>query len=200
LNVSPFSFDSLLSPGCRFLLNPDLGDDPLRLAAQAALDGTVHKVPGLIPTDPQYLGGSLDGCLPQDDDSELLEQKRKSGMRFSPRQSHLSNSVLRPLAPGWPCVQKRLELAAIQVAPHLLLRMVVQSSLDFALGTRAFQILGMLNPTIKPLRLDIQLNLRDRPWFPKSQHMLIEIGILHDSPPFGGRVYRALLPTEIPEG
>ena len=97
-------------------------------------------------------------------------------------------------------MQKRLELAAIQVAPHLLLRMVVQSSLDFALGTRAFQILGMLNPTIKPLRLDIQLNLRDRPWFPKSQHMLIEIGILHDSPPFGGRVYRALLPTEIPEG
>jgi hypothetical protein len=30
--------------------------------------------------------------------------------------------------------------------------------------------------------------------------MLVEIGILHDSPPFGGQVYHALLPTEIPEG
>jgi hypothetical protein len=30
--------------------------------------------------------------------------------------------------------------------------------------------------------------------------MLVEIGILHDSPPFGGQVYHALLPTEIPQG
>jgi hypothetical protein len=27
-----------------------------------------------------------------------------------------------------------------------------------------------------------------------------EIGILHASPPFGGQVYHAVLPTEIPQG
>ena len=57
------------------------------------------------------------------------------------------------------------------------------------------------------LRLGIQFNLGERPRLPKFPHMLVEIGFLHDAPPFtpfwrwfGGGVYDALLPTEIPEG
>jgi len=128
-------------------------------------------------------------------------------MRFSPGQFNLPNPMLRAVDPRWPRLKKGLKLTGVQVAPDPLLCMVVQSPFDFALGTRPLQILGMLNPNIHSLRLNIHLDLTDRPRFSKTQYMLIEIGILHDSPPFtrlwrrfGGQVYHALLPTEIPQG
>jgi hypothetical protein len=121
-------------------------------------------------------------------------------MRFSPGKPYLPNAMFRAVDPRWPRMKKRLELTGVQVAPDPLLSMVVQSPLDFALGTWPLEIPGMLDPNIHPLRLNIQFDLRDRPRFSKPQYMLVEIGILHDSPPFGGQVYHALLPTEIPEG
>jgi len=58
-----------------------------------------------------------------------------------------------------------------------------------------------------PPRLDIQLNPRDRPRLSNSRVMLAAMGIIRSSHPFtrlwrwfGGEVYHALLPTEIPEG
>ncbi|MGB6377559.1 MAG: hypothetical protein WBG24_12630, partial [Syntrophobacteria bacterium] len=39
-----------------------------------------------------------------------------------------------------------------------------------------------------------------KPWIFNPQQMTVQVGIAHDSPPFGKRVYHHLLPTENPEG
>jgi len=79
-------------------------------------------------------------------------------------------------------VKKGLELTGVQVASRPLSGMVVQSSLRVALGAWPLEI-PVRNPNIRPLRLDIQFNPGDRPRCSTPQHMLIEIGILHGSPP-----------------
>jgi hypothetical protein len=78
--------------------------------------------------------------------------------------------------------------------------MVVQSPFGVALGAWPLQALGMVHPNVNPLCLNIKLDLSDKPRCAKTQQVLVEIGIFHDSPPFGGQVYHDLLPTEIPEG
>jgi hypothetical protein len=96
-------------------------------------------------------------------------------------------------------MQERLELTTVQMPPHPLLGMIMKRPLGSTLRTWPLQTLGMLDPDIHPLLFDIKLNLKHKPWIFNPQQMTVQLGIVHDSPPFGKRVYHHLLPTENPE-
>jgi hypothetical protein len=97
-------------------------------------------------------------------------------------------------------MQEGLELTTVQMPPHSLLGMIMKRPLGSTLRAWPLQTLGMLDPDIHPLLFDIELNLRHKPWISNPQQMTVQLGIAHDSPPFGKRVYHHLLPTENPEG
>jgi hypothetical protein len=58
----------------------------------------------------------------------------------------------------------------------------------------------VLDPDVHSLLFDIEFNIRHKPGILNKQQMTVQVGIAHDSPPFGKRVYHHLLPTENPEG
>jgi hypothetical protein len=132
-------------------------------------------------------------------DGETLKEQCEAGMRLSPWQSHLSDSVLRADNPWRPGMQEGLKLTAVQMSPHSFFGMIMQCALSSTFRARPLQTLGVLDPDIHPLLFDIELNLRHKPWIFNPQQMTVQVGIAHDSPPFGKRVYHHLLPTENPE-
>jgi hypothetical protein len=97
-------------------------------------------------------------------------------------------------------MQKRPELATVQVPPNPFLGMIVQPTLSSTLRAWPLQPLGVVDPDIHPLPVDVKLNIRNEPWIFETQQITIQIDIAHDSSPFGKRVYHTLLPTENPQG
>ena len=95
------------------------------LACEASGHGAMHQVPGFVPTNPQDLPGGLDAGLLEHLDGEGLEHHREPRMELSPRQAYPADPVLRALHPRRFCMQERLELAASQVAPAALGRVIM---------------------------------------------------------------------------
>jgi hypothetical protein len=79
-------------------------------------------------------------------------------------------------------MQKCLELAAIEVSPHSLFRVIVNWQQLTTDRTRPFLPTRMLDKYVDSLSFNGQINLRDGPWRLKAQKMAVKIGIVHGSP------------------
>jgi hypothetical protein len=156
-------------------------------------------MPGLVPTDAKNQPARLDSGVAQYLNGETLKEQGETGMRLSPWQVHLPDSVLGTDNPWRPGMQKGLKLTTVQMSPHSFFGMIMQCALSSTFRAWPLQTFGVLDPDIHSLLFDIELNLRDKPGIFNPQQMTVQVGIAHDSPPFGKRVYHHLLPTENPE-
>jgi hypothetical protein len=156
-------------------------------------------MPGLVPTDAKNQPARLDSGVAQYLNGETLKEQGETSMWLSPWQLHLPDSVLRADNPRRPGMQKGLKLTTVQMSPHSFFGMIVQRALSSTFRAWPLQTLRVLDPDVHSLPFDIELNLRDKPGIFNPQQMTVQVGIAHDSPPFGKRVYHHLLPTENPE-
>jgi hypothetical protein len=97
-------------------------------------------------------------------------------------------------------MQKGLKLTTVQMSPHSFFSMIMQRALSSTFRAWPLQTFRVFDPNVHSLLIDIELNLRDKPGIFNPQQMTVQLGIAHDSPPFGKRVYHHLLPTEKSEG
>jgi hypothetical protein len=156
-------------------------------------------MPGLIPTDAKNQPPRLDSGVAQYLNGETFKEQGETGMRLSPWQLYLPDSMLRADNPWRPSMQKGLKLTTVQMSPHSFFSMIMQRALSSTFRAWPLQTLGVLDPYINSLLFNIELHLRHKPGIFNPQQMTVQVGIAHDSPPFGKRVYHHLLPTENPE-
>ena len=166
----------------------------LSLFLQSPSDRPVHDMPGLIPTDPQYLGRTQNVARPQHINRQPLKKRCKSSFFLCPRQTHLPHSVLLAVNPRWPCMKKRHELTTIQMTPGPLRRMIVNWHHLSTLWTRPAQNFSMSSPNIYSLAVHVQFYTFYLPGQFKAQKIAIKLCILHDSSP-PGAILSYLLPT-----
>src|SRR4030042_5928257 len=110
----------------RLLIHTDPGTRPLPLGQQPSFDRTLHKVPCLVPTDPQNPSRPQDVTLPKHIDGQPLKQQREPGTFLRPRQSHLPYPVLSTVYSGRPGMKVRLKLTTVHMTPCPLRSMVIQ--------------------------------------------------------------------------
>src|SRR5262245_47243691 len=102
-----------------------------------------------------------------------------------------------------PGMQVGLELAAVQMAPHPFLGMVVHRQVPLTLRTGPARGVVVARPDIHSLLRDAQLHLRHRPWTRDSQQVAVQLDVAHGvRSPFDRdrtSAYPPLLPTPNPE-
>ena len=188
----------LASPGM-LLIDSKLGNDALGLGSQPSLHGPVHQMPGLVPADAKNPSTRLNMSVAQHLNGKPFKKQGEARTLLRPGKPYLAHSVFRANHPRRPGMQKRAKLTTVQMPPCALRGMIVQRALGSTLRAPPLKPLGVLNPDIDSLIFDIDFNLRHRPWSFKSQQMMVQFCIMHDSPPYWKRVYHNLLPTENPE-
>lgn len=77
-------------------------------------------------------------------------------------------------------MQKRPEAAAIEVAPHTLLVVVVQPDLLVTLGAGPLRLV-MLREDVDALLLHVELNAVNGPWLLQPEQLAIQVSVTHPS-------------------
>ena len=170
--------------GNRFLVHPKLFGQHRFLGRLAAPHGAFHQVPRLIPANAQERCRVLDVGGTQHVDRQGLEHLRETTAFFCPRQSHLSNPVIVAIDSRRGRVQVSHELAAIQMAPRALGKVIVNRAVGAALRAGKAGSFRMFDVHINVLFRHIKLNPFHSPWRAQAEQMLVQILAFHRAPPW----------------
>jgi hypothetical protein len=165
--------------GSGLLVDTDVADAAAALALEAALNGPLHHVPNLVPAHPQDTRGAKHVRLVKHVDDEPLEHRREAAAGLGPRQTRRLHAMRGAFHSRRPGVEVRLELAAIEVAPGPLGRVVVASQLGAALRAWPPRALGVRGPHVDLLPVHVELHTLDRPRRLDPQQMPVKLGVSH---------------------
>jgi hypothetical protein len=163
----------------RLLVDADVADRAGHFSLLPTDDRPLHDAPGVIPTDGRNGAGALDGTALQDQvDHQPFHQQREATPRLRPRHPHLLHAMRRTPDPRNLCVQLRLELARVQMAPRPRLRMIERRQLDTTLRTGPACWI-VLQPQLDALVVRLQFHPRDMPRRGDPENRFKQRRILH---------------------
>jgi hypothetical protein len=110
----------------RLLVDADRLDIQLTARREAPLDRALHDLARLVPGDPEQPCAAAHAGLLQHPHRQRLKQEREAGARLRPRHLHLSYAVIWTPHTRHPRPDECLKLAAIEVPPAPLVRVIME--------------------------------------------------------------------------
>ena len=106
-----------MSSGHRLFVHSQMSNNTSLLGLLATLHGSFHEIPGLVPTDPQQPGTSLNVRLQQHINGMLLKGSGEASFRKRPRNENATHTMFEAKHPWQTRMQPGDASAMIQVPP-----------------------------------------------------------------------------------